>query len=527
MRSKKLERVVAVGDGLGRQLGLLGRLSACALGALACASQPVQAQDAGSSARGFNLAPRLTSSATISNDINRQGDGAADGALILQLSPGLRVSSNSGRVRGFVDYALSGLGYIKSPVRDQFQNALSASVMAEVIDNWAFVDVTGSITQQAISAFGSQVVDGGQGEGNRAEVWTVSVSPSLRGTLGTVARYNARLTMGATNTRKSSLADATNTGMQIGISGVNARSLLTWSLDGALQRQSFKEGRSTSNDNLRGTLRLAAFDDLLLSANAGVDSSNLRSSEREQKGTYGIGLNWTPTERTKLSLQRDQRFFGESHSVTFEHRMARSIWRFSDSKDVSNYTGQSNGGGQGTNYELFFALFASQVPDPAQRQVYVMDYLRNLGLSPTASAAGGFLSSAASVVRRQELSLALSGVRDTVTLLVSRTENRRLDSLSRVQDDLSDSDVVRQTGLSLGLSHRLTPQSSANLTLSQQNTSGALTTQSTTMRSILANWTANLGARTSVSLGARYVVFHAERSPYTEKALFANLNRQF
>lgn len=527
MRSKTPEVPANGVEGLGRPGTHLGLLGSFAMGALVCVAPSIHAQDGGGAVRGYTLSPRLSSTATLTSDINRQGNGVADGALIVQVSPGLRFSSNSGRLRGFFDYALNGVSYVKSSARDEFQNSLSAALTAEAIDNWAYVDFSSSIAQQAISAFGSQVVDGGLGNGNRAEVWTVSVSPHVRGTLGAIARYNARLTLGATNTRKSSLADATNSSLQLGLGGLDARALLSWSLDGVLQRQAFKEGRHTTNDNVRGTVRLAATDELQLSANAGVDSSNLRGSEQEQRASYGLGLNWTPTERTKLSLQRDHRFFGNGHSVTFEHRMARSIWRFVDSRDVSSDTGQSNGSGQGSNYDMFYALFASQVPDPVLRQSYVLDYLRKAGLNPTAAAVGGFLSSAASVVRRQEASLALTGVRDTVTVLVSRIESRRLDSLSRVQDDLSDSDVVLQNGLSFSLSHRLTPQSSANLTVSQQKTSGALSSQSTTMRSILANWTASLGPRTSVSLGARYVVFKAERNPYNEKALFANLNRQF
>lgn len=523
MRSRKSE----LHRGPGRELrgARVGRLGGCAL--LACLGSMAQAQEQAGPARSFALEPRLSATVTVSNDINRQGEGPADRAAIVQLSPGLRFSSNAGRLRGFFDYALSGVAYLKSPARDQFQNALSAALTAEAIDNWAYVDLSASIAQQAISAFGSQIVDGGQGEGNRAEVWTVSVSPNVRGTLGEWARYNARVTLGATNTRRSALADASNSNVQLGVGSLSARALLSWSVDGALQRQDFKQGRHTSNDNLRGTLRFAATDELQLSANAGVDSSNLTSNEPEQHASYGLGLNWTPSERTKLALQRDHRFFGEAHSFSLEHRMARSVWRIVDSRDVVASTAQGNSGGQGNNYDLFYAMFASLVPDPVQRQAYVLNYLRNAGLSPTAIAVGGFLSSAASVVRRQEMSVALSGVRDTVTLLASRMQTRRLDKLSQAQDDLSNSDVVQQTGFSVSLSHRLTPQSSANLTLSQQKTTGSQDSQSTTMRSILANWSANLGARTSVSLGTRYVVFKATLRPYNEKALFANLNRQF
>jgi uncharacterized protein (PEP-CTERM system associated) len=213
--------------------------------------------------------------------------------------------------------------------------------------------------------------------------------------------------------------------------------------------------------------------------------------------------------------------------LTFEHRMARSVWRFSDSKDVSTGTGQNGGAGQGTNYELYFLLYTSQIPDPVKRQAFVLSLLQTLGLNPSAVAIGGFLSSGASVVRRQELSFALSGLRDTITVLASRSESRRLGEAQGVADDLSQSGVVRQSGFTVSYSHRLTPNSSANLSASQQKNSGDLNTQSSTLRSILANWTATLGARTTLSLGTRYSSFKATQNPYNEKALYANLIRQF
>jgi uncharacterized protein (PEP-CTERM system associated) len=130
-------------------------------------------------------------------------------------------------------------------------------------------------------------------------------------------------------------------------------------------------------------------------------------------------------------------------------------------------------------------------------------------------------------MRRQELSYALSGVRDTVTLLASRTETSRLDSLVNVPDDLSNSNRVIQRGISLALTHRLTPRSALNLTLSQQHTKGNLSNQSSTLKSIVANWSASLGARTQISLGARYVDYDATLNSYKEKAIFSNLTRQF
>jgi uncharacterized protein (PEP-CTERM system associated) len=345
--------------------------------------------------------------------------------------------------------------------------------------------------------------------------------------LAGVAQYEARVNLAETNTRNSTVGDNSTTGVNLSLGGLSSRALLNWSLNASAQTNEFKQGRQTESGMLQAALKINAIDDLQLSANAGAESNNFVSVDQERHATYGLGAAWTPTERTKLLAQVDRRFFGNGHNLSFEHRFARSVWRISDSKSVSTNPNQFSTVNLGTNYSLFYSMFASLEPDPVKRDAMVTSYLQANGINPSAVAVAGFLSSAVSLMRRQELSYALSGVRDTVTLLASRTETSRLDSLVNVPDDLSNSNRVIQRGISLALTHRLTPRSALNLTLSQQHTKGSLSNQSSTLKSIVANWSASLGARTQISLGARYVDYDATLNSYKEKAIFSNLTRQF
>lgn len=541
MKIKKLEfnQGLTTGDSLlGRQGFSCGPL----LGLLLAASTLAQAQESVNQAtatpaqepvsqgtatkRSTSLTPRFSSTVTLTDNV-QPGSPIKDGAAIIQLSPGLRFTSNAGRVRGFFDYALNGLVYAKTTTPNRVQNALSAALTAEAIENWAYVDLRSSITQQAISAFGVQSVNNGLNNVNQTEMANVSLSPYVRGNLAGVAHYEARVNLTETNTKGAPLGDSTSRGGQLSLGGLSSRSLLNWSLSGSVQKVDFKQGRNTEDDQLQGTLKIAARDDLQFSVNGGAETNNFLSVSRERHSTYGLGMNWTPTDRTKLSAQADHRFFGDAHHVSFEHRFARSIWRFSDSKDVSTNPGQGNAVNLGSNYELFYSMFASLVPDPVKRAIFVSNYLQANGINPTTVAVGGFVNSGVTLARRQELSFALTGVRDTITLLASRNETQPLGLLSNGQGDLSNSNLVLQHGISVSLSHRLTPTSTANLTLAQQKTAGSLSNQSSTLRSILANWSATLGARTTVSLGARYTDYSALLNSYKEKAIYSNLTRQF
>lgn len=375
-------------------------LNASVLAALALLGGVAQAQDVAQ--RTSTLEPRLASTITVTDNV-QPASKVKDGALMVQLSPGLRFSSNTGRVRGFVDYSLNGLLYAKTSAEDRFQNALSATLMAEAISNWAYIDLRSSITQQAVSAFGVQGSDAFVNNANRGEVWNLTLSPYVRGIVAGALNYEARVNLSETNTRKSMVGDSSNKGAQLSLAGPSG-TFLSWSLVASMQQADFKAGRQTEDSRVRGSLILSAVDDLDLSVNAGVESNNFISLGQEQHGTYGAGLKWTPTPRTKLSAQAERQFFGNSHGLSLEHRFARSIWRVSDSKGVSSNAAELSRATLRTNYELFYGLFASLEPDPIKREAFVNNYLQTNGIDPSAVGVAGFLSLAGSLFRRQKLS---------------------------------------------------------------------------------------------------------------------------
>ena len=78
------------------------------------------------------------------------------------------------------------------------------------------------------------------------------------------------------------------------------------------------------------------------------------------------------------------------------------------------------------------------------------------------------MRSAATLEDRQELSVAWQGVRSSAALALTRTHTRRLDSVVSAADDLAGSNEVRLDGISVTLAHRLTPESSLSLALSNE-----------------------------------------------------------
>jgi len=59
--------------------------------------------------------------------------------------------------------------------------------------------------------------------------------------------------------------------------------------------------------------------DWRFSVNGGREESNVGTPAKQGYSNYGAGLQWTPSPRTRLVLQADERYFGRSHSATFEY----------------------------------------------------------------------------------------------------------------------------------------------------------------------------------------------------------------
>lgn len=442
--------------------------------------------------------PRVGLTETLTDNV-RLDDANKKTELVTQVSPGIRVDIKGAKLKTYLDYALTHVSYARGTSSGRTQNALNTFGTFEAVDDWAFLDFSGSISQQAVSAFQAQAIDNTAINANRAEVSTYRVSPYLRGRLGSSANYEARYTHTLTNSSSALSSDVTSTDGSIKLTGGSAFRRLGWSADANRQTADYTRGRTTESDRFNLGLSYAITPQVNAFVNGGHEANNFNSLDKQGYATSGFGMNWNPSERTKLSASRNKRSFGQAHNVSFEHRSARTTWRISDSKDVSVTPSQTG------------FLLNTETLQP--------------------SVISSFLTSAISLQRRQDVSVSLLGVRDTITFTATRSQSTRLDTLSIGQeigqDDLNSSAVVNQRGFSVNYSHRLTPDYSLGVVLSQQDTSGALSTQDSTLRGLNVNVSGKVGHRTSATIGARRAVSSGSSVPYTENALTGNLNVQF
>lgn len=516
MKSSQLDRFRTVGIPLAGLLVL-------ATGASAYAQEDGAA---GAAKRSVTVAPRVSVTETLTNNVRLDSVGQKS-EQITEVSPGIRVSVDGARLKTYFDYSLSKVIYAQSSSPSRTQNGLTTFGTLEAIDNWAFLDFSGSISQQAVSVFGLQSLDNTSINANRAEVSTYRLSPYVRGALGSWASYEARYSRSITSSDSATASDVTSGDATVRISGSSAFRKLGWSADASQQNVDYSAGRSTESGRVSVGLTYAVTPQLNLSANGGRESNNFTSPDKQSSGTTGIGVNWSPSQTTQFSATRDNRSFGSTHNLRFEHRTPRTAWSFTDSKGVSNTPNQTGIASLGSVYDLLFNQFASLEPDPIARAQLVNAYLQANGISPNAIVTSSFLASALSLQRTQNLSFALLGIRDTITFMASRGESSRLDTISTGLDDFDTSALIRQRGFSVNYSHRLTPDYSLGVLASQQTTSGSASGLDTTLRSLNVNVTGKVAKKATASVGARRVISSSSAKPYTETAVTGNLNVQF
>lgn len=503
------------------------------LAVLAAAAAPVaDAQQVSEDGRTYYLQSSVTFRETLTdNGRLASGDGRVES--ITEVVPRVRLGARTRWVRGSIDYSLRGVAYARDSDRNEVTQSLSLGTGAsgagefELIENRLFLDARADISQRAVSPFGLSTDDTERTSDNLRQVGSFALAPYLVGNVGSLARYRLGLSHTARTAPDSFSLDANSTSAQLSIGSGPAFARVGWGLVATRTRTDYDVSRRTTDTaSVVGTLTYAVDFNLLVSANAGADWNNYASVSERRYDRYGVGLQWRPTERTNVSAQVEDRFFGTGYNVVLQHRTPRTVWTLSSTRDASDFLGRGTAV-LGTAYELLYAQFASIQPDPLLREQLVLEFLANNGIPPETLLLSDFLFSSATLRQEHRLSFALLGRRSTLTVAATQSRTSRIDTVVSAVDIFDESRFVRQRGLSVTGSHRLTQRSALSLRLAEQRNRGQLATQDTRLRTAVLRWSVDLGERTDFSLAARHTRFSSPTRPYDENALIAALTLRF
>lgn len=464
---------------------------------------------------------RVGASLTISSNGPLEPVSRSEQAV--EISPGVQVVANGARVKGSLDYSLRAIAYARDTSSDNLRQSLNAKGSVELVDGRAYLDASGVISDETISAFGPV---GGLSDTNRTETSSFRFSPYVKGPLTRFADYELRYAYASSNSQGSARSDSESQDVYLTLQGSGGGNL-GWSVQAQSGSTDYSQDRKTRSDGLRLNLHYTVTPQLMLTAMAGTERNDVLTVQSESYSITGVGADWRPSPRSRLSIDLQDRYFGHSHRLQLEHRTGRTLWRLSDTRDVSNSPTQAATASLGTLAALLDAFYLTSVPDPVQRAQQVHAELLRLGLPGNTEVFQSFLSSSATLARTQILSAILQGRRTVVTATLSRSRTSRLQSAISLGDDFDNSSYVLQHGLSLAVAHRLTPQTSASADWSFQRNEGSQAGQRTSTHSLSLRVNTQLAPRTSGSVQLRRSVQSSSTSPYGETAISGTVNHRF
>ena len=474
----------------------------------------------------WNITPLLDVTETYSDNIALASDSLQQG-WISDISPGIRIDGASAKLTAYLDYRRQNLYYQGNSQWNRQQNQLSSFAKLEAVDNWLFVDASSNISQQRLSVFSPASSDGTSATADRVETRSVVVSPYVRGQLSNIADYTVRYSTADLRSDSASLAD---TRVKQYSASVKSRSLgvIGWFGDAVGSKVNNDLIGDRDDARFRVGLLAPVGAHLHLSVFSGKERTNYASPEQETTSMPGVGIEWSPSKQTQFVGLREKRFFGYGHSMQFSHRTALTAWRYFDGKDVAMLPALLGGYSSGTIQELMSDLLESSIPDPIQRSRAVRARLDQSGSAASLSGTDGVLTSRLYIDRVREASVALLGIRNTVTLLLRQRDEKLLANAPVAVDSFSDTSDIRERSASLTWLYRLTPLTTLNVSLEHRKSesmSVAELAQSQDTQTLALSF--RLAPKASASLGVRRLRADGLTSQVRENALVGSFMQEF
>lgn len=501
--------------------------------ALGAAAAPVTAQEQGSAPRQFSFVPSVRLTETITDNARLASSSQAQSEWITQVYPSLRLDANSARMKGNLNIGVNSTFYGNGTRNNTNQFLANGSGTIVAWENRAFVDLLASVSRQPIYAFRPVGADSTLGSNNWSEVRYLTASPYIKERFAGTGTVEARYTLSESDSSSTVARRMVTNQWTLNASDPRALGALGWGLSFSDSHTERSNSRDVEVRSVRFSATYAIDPQLTLRAIGGTESNNYQSASDTSNPIYGGGVDWNPTVRTKVSGTVEHRFFGTGYNINADHRDAQLAFQGAYSKGVRN-PGQSILSSM-TLYDSLFASFMASpsmiglFPNAAERAVF----LKALIDTSFPGAHGQYVPSNGFYIdRRLQIGGTYFGARNSISLMGFRSDRAPLtESEFALTEDLRTSSNIRTVGLTLLGQHRLTPITSANMSISTlRSHTGYTSTSSSSLdsrsRIITLGLATNLAPRTTASVKLRNSNGSGATS-YTENALIGSILIQF
>jgi uncharacterized protein (PEP-CTERM system associated) len=427
----------------------------------------------------WKVVPSVDMRATYSDNVRQESSDAARGQFIADVGPSISVLNNSPRLtlRGTFNAHL--YRYFGEDIAglNNSQRQLSADARARLIDELLFLDATGTIGQQSISAFGPQVNNSnGYSNANRTEVSTWRISPYLRHRFGATATAELRYARDAVKPGSFGLGKSVSDTASLSLASGPLFHTVGWGLQLSDQKIDDSAGGDSTVQTALANLRYRINSSLDLTMTGGYDKYDYQALGGATAGkNYSLGFNWAPSTRTSIQANAGKRYFGNSYFLSASHRSRRTVWSINYNDAVTTTRAQFLIPATIDTASMLDRLFSANIPDPIARQQAVDAYIRAAGLPASLANNINYFSNRFLLQKQLQLSAAFNAPRTTTVVALNAT---RRNALSTAQSDsalLGSSlstlnDDTKQMSASLLSNYRINSLTAVNLSLTAART---------------------------------------------------------
>ena len=469
-------------------------------------------------------------SLTLTNNVALAPPGQQQADAVLALSVPLGLHRDGPRVKLQADYVPTVFLYAKNNDANYVQNYLRGLMSVEAIDDFFFVDAIAKILPGYISPVLARPESGASITQNQTQQTTLGVSPYIRHGSDTDWNYLIRNDNYWTVYNTSGLSNSVTNAMSADLVSPAAR--LRYGFDYAYLYTGFETPPTSYNQEV-GRVRpiVTVTPRLNVSARLGYETNDYSPTNRSGP-VYGAGARWTPTPRTTLDGFLEHRFFGPSYRLDLSHRTRLTSWRLSGTRNV--YTAQDQGLTlqPPTMAEVLNDTLRSQIPDPAERDRAVQQFMQQAGLPQVLTQPYSFYTNVPYVSQQWTGSVGLLGKRNSFELRFLWQEDQPATSTSGpLPSGTVAYSQVLQRGFTASFTHQLSPLSAIALTGNRLYSLAATTPSAPETESIqntlVLNLTRQLSPKTDASIGLRWTNFQSDVTPYHERAVLAALLHRF
>jgi uncharacterized protein (PEP-CTERM system associated) len=412
--------------------------------------------------RGWTVTPSIEVRESYTDNVFL-GVGEPRSDFITQVTPGINIEGRSPRLLGHLTYAPSAIFYADNSDANDFVNYLDAFGRLEAVEKFFFIEAAANVNQSFISPFAPQPNELIFVTENRVETRTFSLSPYVRSE-GPNLEYELRNRNTWTNSDVDGLGKF-QTRQWTGRVG-NPIRRFAWSLefdDTEIRRYDLEVTRPEDKSRLyRARLYYQPDPAWRFSVSAGSEENNYILNQMQRTDIYGAAVAWRPSPRTSADLAYEERFFGPSRLVRFNHRTRLTAWSVAYSRNTSSYQEEVLRLPPGNATALLDGVFSARFPDADQRRAAVEEFMRAHGTPAFLSNSLAFYTQRVYLREGVDASFAIVGTRNSMVFTAFASENSNIsaDLLGALPDNLLFADRVKEHGFGVNAAHRLTPATS-------------------------------------------------------------------